>query len=181
MELFKILDILPSAHWFPVNKSVIKLLVAELSLGVALHAIYYRLWNQLKAIMVTTVTSKVNGLFICIIFYLQPLSSVIFKFPFNCLYNIYFSLESPYVILPFGQLCNQYNEKELTTLEECQIAATKLNINPPTSEDKSVYPKGCYIFGSSGSSVYFNLHSAGKAHGSMRPICKQSGEFKMLL
>ena len=90
---------------------------------------------------------------------------------------MYFLPESPYVILPYGQLCNKYSDRVLTTFEECEIAATKLNINPPTSEDNSFYPKGCYVHGSSGSSVYFNLHSTGNAHGSMRPICKLSGEF----
>ena len=96
---------------------------------------------------------------------------------FSHFYDIYFSLESPYAILPSSQLCNHYDEQELTTLNECEIAAIKLNINPPTTEDSSFYPKGCYMHGSSGSNVYFNLHSTGSVHGSMRSICKISGEF----
>ena len=51
-----------------VNRNVIKLVAAELSLGMVLHAICYRLWQTLKAILITTVTRKVDCLFICIIF-----------------------------------------------------------------------------------------------------------------
>ena len=94
--------------------------------------------------------------------------------------HFYISLESPYAILPSGQLCSNYDEQQLTTLNECEIAAIQLNINPPISEDSSFYPKGCYMHGNSGSNVHFNLHSTGSDHGSMRPICKISGEFLQL-
>ena len=126
--------------------------------------------------MLSAVTSKVKYSSISVICYLKyheyvKISILIFSMIYICRQNLH---TLSYHLVNY---VTKYGDQVLTSFEECEIAAVKLNINSPTSEDTSFYPKGCYIFGSSGSSVYFNLHSAGNAHGSVRPICKQSGEF----
>ena len=95
--------------------------------------------------------------------------------------NIFFllSLESPYIISPSGGLCSDSGDQDITTLQECEVAALSLNVNSPTSEDLSSYPKGCYIWGSS--SVYFNTHVTGSVKDNARPICKPLGKFLMIV
>ena len=95
--------------------------------------------------------------------------------------NVFFllSLESPYIISPSGVLCSDSGDQDITTLQECEDAALSLNVNSPTSEDLSSYPKGCYIWGSS--SVYFNTHVTGSVKDNARPICKPLGKFLVIV
>ena len=97
------------------------------------------------------------------------------------MFSILFPLfvESPYIISPSGGLCSDSGDQDIATLPECEVAASKLNVNHPTSEDTTFYPKGCYVYGSS--SVYFNTHVTGSAKENARPICKPTGKFINLL
>ena len=80
----------------------------------------------------------------------------------------------------FDEPCSDSGYETISSLQGCQDATEKLNlpgsfISFKRSETKSIYPKGCYIWGSH--YIYWNNDSTGdfKAYNT-RPICKARGK-----
>ena len=70
-------------------------------------------------------------------------------------------------------MCSKNSNRDIGTSEECEAAASKLNLFYQNSEDEDDYPKGCYSMGEeSRSIVYFNRHRTGSARSNTYPICK---------
>ena len=76
---------------------------------------------------------------------------------------------------PIGGLCSENGNQEISSKEECGVAANELGyyslVYSTTSYSRYRYPKGCYIYGSQ-DSIYFNTHTTGSAQASSRPICE---------
>ena len=93
------------------------------------------------------------------------------------LLNIFcFSLAHPYIISPSGGQCSDAGYQDVTSIQECGVAVSKLNkIFLNLTENNHYFPKYCYIYGCC--SIYFNKHTTGSAHEKARPICKSFGMF----
>ena len=88
------------------------------------------------------------------------------------------SSKSTYIISPKGGMCSKNSNHDIDTSEECEAAASKLNLHYMETEDEDDYPKGCYSMGEkSGSNVYFNRHRTGTARSNTYPICISKGNF----
>ena len=88
-----------------------------------------------------------------------------------------FSLDSPFLILPFAGQCSDFAHPHIITFEECNLTASKLSIDfYDSKEDDSSYPIGCYVYGIDSPTVYFNENKDGRAEAESRPICKPIGE-----
>ena len=75
-----------------------------------------------------------------------------------------------------GALCSQTGDIDVEDKTACKEAAEKLGYTYRSTENRSDFPKGCYLLSSSGpdNGVWFNRHTRGRQQRRhARQICKR--------
>lgn len=98
--------------------------------------------------------------------------NIILKTPYLILLLIlvWISLVTGYTLTVYSKTCLDINSRSILDEEECKEAIQSFGKRYEKDEESSLYPKGCYLFGTSRG--YFNRHKLGSSNQNAKSVCK---------
>ena len=89
-------------------------------------------------------------------------------------YNLILKLDRYFPLTGFGETCSDISLYSIVDEDECiRVAAEHFGFTYSGNENTSNYPAGCYIYGVTSKTAYFNKHKSGSANPNTVEICNQ--------